>query len=997
MTHEEGVKIVSPRGSMWHRWDPHIHAPGTILNDGYGGSDPWEGFLTRIEASEPPIRVLGITDYCSIDCYVDTVKHHKAGRMQGVGLIFPNVEFRLSIETKKSVGVNLHLLFSPEDPEHVERICGFLNNLTFRHQDELFRCTRQDLIRLGRLFDDKLVDDRKAHEAGTNQFKVSLEALQDAMKTSAWARANCFVAVSGSSTDGTAGLQGDGGQWAATRQNIERFAQIVFASSQKQVDFFLGKGSADRQELEARWNGRKPCLHGSDAHGTDRVGAPDENRYCWLKGNLTFETLRQAVIEPEGRVHIGEAPPQGALPGNIIRSIHVSDAPWMRPDTLQTNDGMVAIIGARGSGKTALADFIATGAFGAAQRLSDNSFLRRAERFLKKTFIELTWGTGTTTENGVDDVDNESLWDAPHVQYLSQQFVEQLCSSEGLDDALVAEIQRVVFESHAVEERLSANTFDDLLTMRMGEAQAARNRHIHALERASAGINAEMARKDGLDKLVKEKDENEKALKKDRADRAALVPKGQEARAKRLDEVTVAVEEKQRALSAVQLRVSALTGLQADVRKFREVDGPEWLFDTQESRSDAGLSQADWSEFKLDFVGNVDELLKCQLQQAQALQKTLQGVAKPVVAGTPEPDPNVPLIADAAQLSAQPLNLLNGERARLQKLAGIDEQNARRYKVLTEKISRAETLLAKQTTDIGRAQRADETLKTLRAERTEQYRGVFAAIIDEESELRSLYSPLEKRIEAGARAVKKLSFSIRRQVDIAAWAKRGERLLDLRKGPFRGEEQLADAAEAILGNAWRQGTAEDAAAAMHAFLDKYAIKMREQRLQDRPLLEWAKDTADWLYSTDHVSVGYGLRYDGVDIERLSPGTRGIVLLLLYLALDADDDRPLIIDQPEENLDPQSVFEELVPAFCEAKKRRQIIIVTHNANLVVNTDVDQVIVARCGPHRPDQLPEITYQSGGLEDPEIRGAVCSILEGGEHAFKERAKRLRVELPS
>lgn len=109
----------------------------------------------------------------------------------------------------------------------------------------------------------------------------------------------------------------------------------------------------------------------------------------------------------------------------------------------------------------------------------------------------------------------------------------------------------------------------------------------------------------------------------------------------------------------------------------------------------------------------------------------------------------------------------------------------------------------------------------------------------------------------------------------------------------------------------------------------------------------------------------------------------------------DDDRPLIIDQPEENLDPESVFDELVPVFREAKKRRQIIIVTHNANLVVNTDVDWVVVAQCGPHRPGQLPEISYQSGGLENPSIRSAVCAILEGGERAFHERARCLRVAL--
>jgi hypothetical protein len=70
-------------------------------------------------------------------------------------------------------------------------------------------------------------------------------------------------------------------------------------------------------------------------------------------------------------------------------------------------------------------------------------------------------------------------------------------------------------------------------------------------------------------------------------------------------------------------------------------------------------------------------------------------------------------------------------------------------------------------------------------------------------------------------------------------------------------------------------------------------------------------------------------------------------------------------------------------------------VTHNANLVVNTDVDQVIVARCGKLEEGKLPELYYQSGGLEHPAIRKAVCEVLEGGAEAFKQRARRLRIKV--
>jgi len=67
----------------------------------------------------------------------------------------------------------------------------------------------------------------------------------------------------------------------------------------------------------------------------------------------------------------------------------------------------------------------------------------------------------------------------------------------------------------------------------------------------------------------------------------------------------------------------------------------------------------------------------------------------------------------------------------------------------------------------------------------------------------------------------------------------------------------------------------------------------------------------------------------------------------------------------------------------------------NADLMINTDADQIIIAEAGPHPHGALPPISYRSGGLENTEIRKAVCDILEGGEGAFQGRARRLRVRL--
>lgn len=257
------------------------------------------------------------------------------------------------------------------------------------------------------------------------------------------------------------------------------------------------------------------------------------------------------------------------------------------------------------------------------------------------------------------------------------------------------------------------------------------------------------------------------------------------------------------------------------------------------------------------------------------------------------------------------------------------------------------------------------------------------------------------RLANSTGTIQKLSFLVRRIVDARTWADFAEEhLIDCRRaGPFYGRGSLVRRVETELKPVWEVGSAVDVRAAMSVFIHKYWKDLLSHAphapTEQAAFRDWSKRFAHWVFGTGHISVRYELAYDGIDIRKLSPGTRGIVLLLLYLALDDADDRPLIIDQPEENLDPQSVFVELVSLFINAKTKRQVIMVTHNANLVINTDADQVIVAQAGEHSAGGLPTIQYTSGGLEDAEIRRKVCDILEGGEDAFRERARRLRVWL--
>ena len=157
------------RGSLWHRWDPHIHTPGTILSDQYPANDGWDQFIARVEASDPPVRVLGITDYYSLTTYEAAVAHRANDRMANVELLFPNVELRLGVGTNSGNPVNVHLLVSPDDPDHVALTRGFLEGLEFEALGEKYRCTPDSIRRLGRAHDPAAVTDEQALAAGTNQ------------------------------------------------------------------------------------------------------------------------------------------------------------------------------------------------------------------------------------------------------------------------------------------------------------------------------------------------------------------------------------------------------------------------------------------------------------------------------------------------------------------------------------------------------------------------------------------------------------------------------------------------------------------------------------------------------------------------------------------------------------------------------------------------------------------------------------------------------------
>ena len=914
-------------------------------------------------------------------------------------LLFPNIELRLDVAAKSGF-VNVHLLVSPEDPEHVAEVKRILKRLQFGAHNDRFDCTREELIKLGKRADPTIVDEGAALRHGATQVKVNFDQLRKVIHESEWAKKNILVAVAGGAGDGTSGLRQAAD--ATVREEIEKFAHIIFSSSPAQREFWLGRRAGITvEELRARYDGCKPCLHGSDAHDHKSVGQPNDNRFSWIKGALEFDALRQACIDPEGRAYVGEQPPRSAMPSQVISHVRIEDAEWATTPDIPLNPGLVAIIGARGSGKTALADVIAAGCnaispsgWDADENISP-SFLARARRLIGDATTTLTWGGGADVTRALDGSDANGHMSFPRARYLSQQFVEELCSAKGVSDGLVAEIERVIFESHSQDDREWAIDFAELREQQTARFQQAREREAEAISDISERIATEFEKESLVTTLTKQVAQKQKLIADYTTDRAKLVVKGTEAQVARHTQLSEAAQKLRNRIQALGNQRRTFVALQDEVRSMRATGAPELLRQAKARHTNSGLDAQQWDDFLLIYKGDVDKGLTAYIAWADREVAKLNG------APPPPGDPNVALIADSADLVALPLAPIAAEMTRLEALFSADKIVRDQYAALTGRIAQENSALQTLETRLTDAQGAAARRKDLQTERDTTYGRVFEAIINEQNALAGLYAPLMARLAASSGTLNKLSFSVRRIANVAAWGTVAEeQLLDRRKtGPFYGRGSLIEVATEALKPAWETGSAAEVQAAMTAFMGRYLRDLLSHapyaQTQQAEFRAWSKQFAHWLFGTNHITVRYEISYDGVDIRKLSPGTRGIVLLLLYLALDDSDDRPLIIDQPEENLDPKSVFDELVALFVAAKAKRQVIMVTHNANLVINTDADQIIVAEAGPHPSGGLPPIRYVSGGLENAAIRKAVCDILEGGDAAFRERARRLRVRL--
>ncbi|MBV1928202.1 MAG: hypothetical protein KUG81_01655, partial [Gammaproteobacteria bacterium] len=398
-------------GSVWKRWDLHVHTYDTIKENEFTGD--WDEYIKIVENASNDISVIGATDYFRIEGYKKLKEEKANGKMINIDLIMPNIEFRLSLRGKNGQ-MNIHLLINPNDPDHVNRIEDALARLQFTSNEQPYSCNDAGFRSLGKAVLKQNHELGKHCETaflkkGLSKFSPSFEDFKKWYKREAWLNRNSIIVVpNGDDGLGIIPTDSDGSE---LRNEISRFADAIFSPNPTDRKYYLGQGADSPELLLDKIKGLKPCIHGSDAHKYEKMFEPDEQRYCWIKANPTFEGLKQILFEPDERVFIGISPPNQRYPDRVIKKISLNKTPnWYKLPEIELNSGYVAIIGNKGAGKTALADMISHGT-GAWDQQESSSFINKAMKEVKDTEITIEWQDGhkrnTTIIPKKYDEDNE--------------------------------------------------------------------------------------------------------------------------------------------------------------------------------------------------------------------------------------------------------------------------------------------------------------------------------------------------------------------------------------------------------------------------------------------------------------------------------------------------------------------------------------------------------------------------------------------------------------
>lgn len=934
------------RGSEWRKWDLHLHTASSY-DSGYKGEDA--DMLLCQALHDNNISAVAITDHFIID----------DARISHLREIAPDIVFFPGVELRTDKGANnLHVIIIFSENTEIKILSEDFNAIMRREKakqkdsDNTIYWTFEDIISFAKNHDGLITVHAGKKTNGIDKEISNALPVKEAIKADIAENIHFFE--------------------VGSKKDIENYYQHVF------------------KDIE-----EKPIIICSDNHDP-RNYTVKEN--LWLKADLTFNGLKQCLYQPQERVFVGIIPPalDRANKGErvCIDSISVSrvedakntDKVWFQFD-IPINTGLVAVIGNKGSGKSAFSDIIGQlckcSTMEYASFLNENRFRKPPKNYANDYIATIKWKDGHE-ENILlsDDSFDTTIEDA---QYLPQKFIEEVCND--IDNVFQKEIDKVIFSYVDRTERGNATNLNDLVENRARSI----NVEIEQIKSELAKVNniiikleqkktsqyrtyvADSYRKI-MENLQRHDNIKPKEVKKPEPKETDRVYQEQ------LFEINNKIEILESNIQQKKDRQADLTIMMDDAQNLIAVisqfeDRYQEIQKLIDEFAQKYKIAAD--DLKIE-IATPKETIKSFLDKLQSEKKEILEILN----GSQEKNGLHKQLENLKYEKEKLIATTDGEEKQYQKyLQDLSDWELERKKIIGD----AETEDTLIYFEIEKKY-IEEQLEKDYCKQREDRESLLKKIFDFQKQMVGVYDSIYEPIEE---EIKKLLGDWEDGIEFTAEVQKIE----------------PDFQEIILSYISQKYTGIfkgklDAQIKMDRFIKKTEFSNVESvlklvndvlRVIDEDIDQSEKKVANkfefynYLFGLDYIGVSFKLKMGGRSLEELSPGERGIVLLIFYLALSKNN-TPIIIDQPEDNLDNQSVYNKLVPCICAAKKKRQVIIVTHNPNIAVACDAEQIIYC----HMDKNQYAVTYEAGAIENQEVKKHVVDVLEGTMPAFNLRKKK-------
>lgn len=945
------------QGSIWRRWDLHVHTASSY-DYKYEGDNPNEALINVLKSNN--ISVVAITDHFIID----------KKRINELRAAAPEIIFFPGVELRTDKGdTNIHVILIFDDKTNLDHL-----SIDF---DAFKRGEGKFIDNNDKIFWDysKIVEFAKKHSA-----IISVHA--------------------GSKSNGI-------------DKQISNLLPENIATKEdyaKTVDIFEGgnvnKDIKEYEKYKFPKYGKKPLIFCSDNHNPMKYepAAP-----CWIKANPTFEGLKQVINEPE-RVFVGDVPNLlrkiKTTPQNFIKRLCIDkkegstiDEVWYNKTEIDLNPGLVAIIGNKGSGKSAIADITSL----CANTHNKNfSFLTQTKFRMPKPFDRsksyeacITWADDSLS--GKISLDSNSDVNQPErVRYIPQNFLENLCTTEN-DKEFEKELRSIIFQYLPDELKYGKTDLDKVIDYLSQEIEMSEKDIFEKIRECNKRIvdleekknpnyiksleNALELKQKALENLLSVKPEEVKKPVHEGNEEETKKQKEIVALAEKLENLEKEINESQSLLTNESVKLQNLQKAREQIiRVSQNIENAiieiTPLLQSVELKIEDIISVS----FKKEIIDSAIEKISTRISELKEKIKS-EG-----------PD-------SLLQQREKIKNEITEQQQQLGEADRLYQNYLNNQKEWEEKVSEIrgsanirDTIVFYESQIKYVKEALESDLRTANNDRSELVKMLLAKKKEILANYASLFAPISEFISQNKEKLKDFPIEIQ---STFIFDEISEKFFDFvsqgAAGTFNGKEsgfaKLKDLCDNVdLNN-------DDEICNFAKILDEcLKIDNRDGKSNVREIVNQLKkghsvlELYDYIYGLSYIKPLFQLQMSGKKLSSLSPGERGAILLLFYLFIDTDD-KPLIIDQPEENLDNESVYKYLVSFIKVAKEKRQIIMVTHNPNLAVVCDADQIIKMDIDKANKNT---VSFVSGAIENPEINQCIVDVLEGTYPAFDNRNRK-------